>query len=326
MYDTVAIDGDILVYRAACAAQHTYYDIYQDGEIIETFEYSKEAKGYVKDASEFFLEDGTLYEIRPRLEYFTEEEAKKAFDFQMKALKNKLKAKKYKIYLTGKGNYREELATILKYKGNREHTEKPYHFYNVRQHAVEKYGATIIDGVEADDCISVIAYRGYLSDKNKPNTVCVSIDKDLLNTPGYHFNPDKDDEPVLVTLHEANRNFYEQLLKGDRTVDNIPGCQGLTKEIAEKYGTRKIKTIGEKGAKKLLEGCQTEYEMYSRCYEIYFSWYSQQDGWDDEAQTYSYKSWDGSDQEKTIDELMSEQANLLHMQRTKGDRWKPPKK
>lgn len=326
MFDTVAIDGDILVYRAASVAQHVFYDIYEDGEYTgETFEYSKEAKGYLKDQSEFFMIDTTLYEIRPRLEYFELEEAEKAFEMQMKSIKRLLKAKKYKLYLTGKNNYREELATVLKYKGGREHTEKPYWFYNVRDLAVKQYGAVVVDGNEADDACSVVAYRGYLQNPKKPTTVCVSIDKDLRNTPGYHFNPDKDEEPQLITMDEANQNFYQQILKGDKTVDNIPGCQGLSKRIAEKYGVRKIATIGDKGAEALLSDCQTELELYERCYEVYYAWYSEQEGWDSETETYHYKAWDDSDQEKTILELIEEQANLLWMQRYKGDRWVEPR-
>ena len=331
MFDTVAIDGDILVYRAASVGQHVYYDIYEDEELVDTFEYHKEAKGYLKDQSEFFMVDTTLYEIRPRTVFFEEKEALAAFDMQMKALKNNLKADKYKLYLTGKGNYREEVATVLKYKGNREHTEKPYWFYNVRDYAIKKYGAIVVDGNEADDACSVIAYRGYLANPQNPTTVCASVDKDLRNTPGYHYHLDKDDEPQLVTLEEANRGFYQQLLKGDKTVDNIPGCQGLSKAIANKYGVRKIATIGDKGAESLLEDCVSERELYERCYEIYHAWYSEQKwddktqtGWDEETETYHYKGWNEVRYERTIDEIIKEQADLLWMQRMKGDRWEIP--
>lgn len=324
MYDTVAIDGDILVYRAAAVGQHTYYDIYEDGELIETFEYSKEAKGYLDDQSEFFMCDTTLYEIRPRLEYFELDEAIKAFDMQIKAIHKTLKANKYKIYLTGKGNYRENIATILKYKGNREGVDKPYWFYNVRDYAVKEHGAIVVNGVEADDCCSVVTYRGFLENPKNPTTVCASVDKDLKNTPGLHFNLDSSDTPELISELDAARNFYQQLLKGDKTTDNIPGCQGLSKKIAEKYKVRKIRTIGDKGAENLLIDCQTPLDMYLRCKEVYSAWYSEQEGWDDETQTYQYKGWNGEDYEKTIDELIKEQADLLWMERSKGDRWNPP--
>lgn len=323
-YDTVAIDGDILVYRAAAAGQHTYYDLYEDGELVDTFEYSKDAKGYVKDMSEFFMIDDVLYEIKPRLEYFELEKATNSFDTQMKYIKSKLKAKKYKLYLTGTGNYREKVATIRKYKGTRENVEKPYWLYNVKDYAVNKWGAVVVDNIECDDAISVIAYRGYKHNPDDPNTVCVSADKDLLNTPGYHFNPGKDDEPQLVTMEEANKNFYLQLLKGDKTVDNIPAVEGLSKRIAEKYGIRKGKYLGPKAAEALLEGLTTEQELYERCYEVYEAYYTEQEGWDEEKQKYCYTHWNGTPMERTIAEMIEEQAHLLWMIREKGIHWVKP--
>jgi 5'-3' exonuclease len=269
------------------------------------------------------MEDTTLYEIRPRLVYGTEKEAKTAYDYQLKAIKSALKAKTYKTYLTGKGNYREAVATIQKYKGNREFTEKPYWFYNTREYAIS-LGAIVIDGNEADDACSVVTYRGYLEKPKNPTTVCVSVDKDLRNTPGYHYNQDKDEAAVFIDMDTANLNFYRQLLKGDKSTDNIPGCQGLSKNIATKYGSRKIATIGDKGAESLLVDCVTEVELYERCYEVYLAWYSEQDGWDVETNTYQYTSWDNKQYERTIDEIMKEQADLLWMQRIKGDRWEIP--
>jgi hypothetical protein len=323
-FDAVAIDGDILVYRAASAAQHTYYDIFQDGELIETFEYSKEAKGYLEEQSEFFMIDTTLYEIRPRKEVFDVGEAHKAFDMQMKAIKRKIKAKKYLLYINGKNNFREEVATVLKYKGNRSAQEKPEHFQAVRDYAVKQWGAKSIDGVETDDCVSVITYNGYKKCPEDPTVVCFSIDKDLLSTPGYHYNPDKDDSPQLVTMEQANKNFYLQLLKGDKSVDNICGCEGLSKRIAEKYGIRKGKYLGPKAAEALLEGLTTEQELYERCYEVYEAYYTEQEGWDEEKQKYCYTHWNGTPMERTIAEMIEEQAHLLWMIREKGVHWKAP--
>ena len=52
--------------------------------------------------------------------------------------------------------------------------------------------------------------------------VSVTIDKDLRTCPGWHWNPDKEWEPVFVSETQADHFFHQQWLTGDMT-DNIPG-------------------------------------------------------------------------------------------------------
>jgi len=70
------------------------------------------------------------------------------------------------------------------------------------------------DFLEADDIIGM-ATSSYTH-------VGVSIDKDLVSTPGWHWNPDKQPEPVFVTVEEADNKFLEQWITGDST-DNVWG-------------------------------------------------------------------------------------------------------
>lgn len=70
--------------------------------------------------------------------------------------------------------------------------------------------------IEADDLLGLAA--------SLPSRACiaVTIDKDLRSVPGWHWNPDKEPKPVLVSEEEADRHFHIQWLTGD-TTDNIPG-------------------------------------------------------------------------------------------------------
>ena len=43
-----------------------------------------------------------------------------------------------KLYLTGKGNFREAIAKKAKYKGNRI-AEKPFHYENIKAYLINKY-------------------------------------------------------------------------------------------------------------------------------------------------------------------------------------------
>ena len=148
-------------------------------------------------------------------------------------------------YLTGKGNFRNEIAVTAPYKGTRI-AEKPYHFQLLREYMERAWGFEVVDGIEADDALGIESYR------NEPDeTIIVSIDKDLNMIRGHHYNFVKE-EKYYVTEEDAIRNFYLQILTGDK-IDNIIGLQG----------------IGPVKSKKLLQDCTSELEMYETVLKAY---------------------------------------------------------
>lgn len=70
--------------------------------------------------------------------------------------------------------------------------------------------------IEADD------FMGIAASNPARSCIAVTIDKDLRSVPGWHWNPDKEPEPILVSEEDADRYFHLQWLTGD-TTDNIPG-------------------------------------------------------------------------------------------------------
>jgi hypothetical protein len=154
-------------------------------------------------------------------------------------------AKDYDGYISPQdGNYRERIAVTVPYKGNRS-GRKPTHYQLIREYLRSGWGFTIANGQEADDCLAI--QLTYLGERG----VCASIDKDLLQVPGYHYNFVKK-ELHHVTVQEGLRNFYLQVLTGDR-VDNVVGIRG----------------IGPVKAAKLLECCDTGEDLFRRCVECY---------------------------------------------------------
>ena len=148
-------------------------------------------------------------------------------------------------YLTGKDNFRNEIAITAPYKGTRI-AAKPYHFQLLREYMERAWGFEVVDGIEADDALGIESYR------NEPDeTIIVSIDKDLNMIRGHHYNFVKE-EKYYVTEEDAIRNFYLQILTGDK-VDNIIGLQG----------------IGPVKSKKLLQDCTSELEMYETVLKAY---------------------------------------------------------
>jgi len=147
----------------------------------------------------------------------------------------------WELFLTGKNNFRKQVAVTAPYKGNRK-SEKPKHYGLLRDYLQYSWSAYMTDGIEADDMLAIRAQE--LGD----DSVMVTLDKDLDQVVGWHYNFVKKIK-YYITKDEGLLNFYKQFLVGDRT-DNIIGAQG----------------IGDKKSHKLLEG-KTEPEMWKTVVE-----------------------------------------------------------
>lgn len=151
----------------------------------------------------------------------------------------------YENYLTGTQNFRYDVGVTHPYKGNRKGT-KPEHLQASRDYLVKEWRAKIIHGQEADDQMAIEATKGPLGE-----VAIASIDKDMLQVPGWHFGFGKN-EWHYSTEEFATRFFYKQLLTGD-TVDNIIG----------------LWRVGPVKAEKILGDSTDEYEMYQKCLAAY---------------------------------------------------------
>lgn len=140
-------------------------------------------------------------------------------------------ATSYEIFLTGKGNFREELVDY--YKANRDPTHKPVHYKALKEWLINRRGAVVVEGYEADDAMAIEQYEALAN--GQEYTIIATIDKDLDMVPGWHYNPGKDTR-YFVTEKGGLEFFYGQMLTGDST-DNIPGLFKLT----GKKATQKIK-------------------------------------------------------------------------------------
>ena len=193
------------------------------------------------------LIDGDI--IGYRIGFSTEEENEKIVisrvaTFIETMLWEDLEAETYQGYLTGKDNFRNDIARTAPYKGNRT-APKPKHLQLIRDYLESAWDFQVSVGQEADDSIAIEhVARNYES-------IIASIDKDFLQLRGNHWNFVKK-EMTVVTEEEALLNFYLQVLTGDR-VDNIIGLKG----------------IGPVKAKQRLAGCESAAEMYIACVEAY---------------------------------------------------------
>lgn len=122
----------------------------------------------------------------------------------------------YQCYLSGGDNFRYKIDP--NYKGNRVDMVRPLHLQALRQHLVEQWGATITDGIEADDAVVTAQYQG------DGDTVIGHLDKDLDQAAGKHYNFRKKIW-YDVSEQQGMRWFFHQLILGDKA-DNILGFDG----------------------------------------------------------------------------------------------------
>jgi len=175
---------------------------------------------------------------------------------------------KYEMFIGGSGNFREEVAITATYKGTRT-GRKPEYYDEIRQYMVDNLGAVQVDGIEADDRVSMLLWQDFCKnegDKDKCSVIVSSGDKDLNNTPGWHYNPTKE-TTFWVNPKQAERHFYYQMLAGDR-VDNIKGLPYCTEYVREKYGLTKAaaKGCGDGSAKKIMDFSNNYIESVYECY------------------------------------------------------------
>ena len=173
------------------------------------------------------------------------------------------------IFLTGTGNFRFDIATVKPYKGNRK-GEKPFYLPNVRMYLQAQYGAVVVNGMEADDALTITAGR------YKPDEVIIaSRDKDLRQFPCLQYSWEVGNQPEwgvemvdeigdihvrrsTKTLKNGEPSkaidkiwgtglmwFYTQCITGD-TTDNIAGLEGKGAALAYE----------------ILHGLKTEKEMF----------------------------------------------------------------
>ena len=195
------------------------------------------------------------------------------------------------VYLSGQGNFRDKVATILPYKGNRTQ-EPPIHYQAVRNYFYETWGAQICTG-EADDAVS-IRCRQLRSD-GLP-FVLATIDKDLDQAPGLHYGY-KEHVFYDVTADEAEDAFWRQALSGDIT-DNI---QGLVK-------------VGPAKAQVYVSAWREQ-----ECSDTVI--------WSDIVGLYGDNMRDYPDKYPpgmTAEAAALETARLVYMQRYEGEIWTPP--
>ena len=274
MSHKLLFDGDVICYRAGFAAEHRIVEIDpEDGGKITRIEVEplENALQNVKEIVETCL--------------------------------TMIGTNDYHIYLTGKNNFRKEVATIREYKANRKNARYPIHLDDIKEYLIKNHPTSVSDGQEADDELGIA-----LTELGEAGIV-VSNDKDLLMVPGKHYVFTRD-EKVVVSEESGRRHFWTQVLTGDST-DNIMGCP----------------MIGPKKAEKALDGIVDEQDYYDVVYGLYKRQLEKKppEGLHLDGDMVKYTNWK-TNQEVTVSlrDFITEIGQLLWIRRQPDELWQPP--
>lgn len=283
------IDGDIIVYSCGFAGEHKTYTVTSDN----AFEKKKEALSFC----ESYSIDPSTITVSTSVEPL--ENILHSVKLLIQSILSETGSEDFEVFLTGEGNYRDKLATIRQYKGNRDPDHKPMYYNEIKEYLLKHWGAVVVEGREADDAMGCEQYGDYevtvdlnsgggegwdrTTVQEEVDTIICTIDKDLNMIPGWHYNWRKR-EKYWVDDAEANKFFYKQLLMGDVT-DNIQG----------------IPKVGPKTADRILDSKASEVAMYLEVQSEYERYYK--------------KDWA---------KYLEENANLLWIQREENVLWQPP--
>lgn len=153
-------------------------------------------------------------------------------------------ANEARIFISGGNNFRYQIYP--EYKANRKDSVDPIYRQDANAYLVTDYGAEVTDGYEADDAIGIAAT------KLGSNCIICSIDKDLKQIPGNHYNWRKDEFSVVNSV-DGLQSFYRSILTGDRTDNIISG----------------LKRVGPVTAAKIINDLTNEVDMFLACQAMY---------------------------------------------------------
>jgi 5'-3' exonuclease len=191
---------------------------------------------------------------------------------------------RFHLYLTdSENNFRRTIWPL--YHANRK-AEKPRWYNEIKEYLYTEWKAELAEGQEADDALGIAQTK---------DTIICSIDKDLKQIPGEHYNF-VTQEFTKVTKEEGIRWFYKQLMMGD-TVDNIQGIPGIGKVKAENF----LSYFEQSGNQPYAE------RLYSGVRNLYHN---------------KFEEMNLTTQE--IDDIILRNARLLYIRKRKDELWNPP--
>tara|TARA_R100000005_G_scaffold96612_1_gene85149 strand:- start:15752 stop:16636 length:885 start_codon:yes stop_codon:yes gene_type:complete len=221
-------DGDIIVYRAGFAAEKRYYFDSRNPPSEGGMEWDSKVEAKANVELEYIEWDRHLEPLENALQN-CKSIIKNTVDYISTIYPTH--DIEYVTFLSGNDevpNFRNKIDP--EYKANRKPEHKPTYIEEMKDYLIQHHCGYITQGCEADDFFGQAQTDAL---KNNKLPIVCSIDKDLKQLSGLHFNFVSQ---LLEEIpeEEARAVFFRQLLEGDRA-DNIQGITGIGSVKARKY-------------------------------------------------------------------------------------------
>lgn len=280
------IDGDLVVYRNAAAAERRFVDVthIKSGR-LKRFDNRTAFKEFLKQKD--FKYDPAAYFIKDIQDAMPVGIAFNIIDKLYQQLHDVAWPDSTEVYIGQSGStFRHSLPLPEPYKFNREDSIRPIHLEPCKRYLIKHYGATVCDAkYETDDVLTIRAYE-ELRKGNIP--IIATIDKDANQTQGVGLLNWNNDPVEVKTVPELGVDIHKdksswkgdgirflafQTLAGDPT-DTY--CAYNSSNV--KYGPTRAASVLNKASspKEVLELLIGEFKML---YPL----------------PINYKTWDGKD-------------------------------
>lgn len=310
-------DYDAIAYRSAAVTENTKIRAVHKTRGDEfVFKNRTELYGHYKKKAGGFLaqerakgEEDYLPENFEIIEFSEPEPLSNALKIVKTAIESTnmdLKTKQHYGYLGGKGNFRVDISTLQKYKGNRDDMKRPTHLEDIKDYIRRNHGGIVVNDKEADDKEAEDIYWAW---KKKEDKVGIILDKDYKCCEGNWYN-------FVDKKHFTVQGFGGLFLTAKSDVDGL-GRLWKYYQIAfgdESDGYRADVQSDNKSTEKmcynLLKDCKTDKEAWEVLVKQYKYLY---------PEPKQITTWKGDI--ITIDWLhcIQEITDLQHMQRWQGD-------
>lgn len=266
----VLIDGDIIVFRTACACEERSINVlHKKSERSKIFKNRTEFKSYLTAKDFEYIADD--YEITDQQELNENLNYKFLLDAQLKSIQENLWADETLIFIAGKGNFRDSLPLPKRYKGQRDNLMKPLLRDECKSYLVRKHKAELVHNEEVDDRV---IWKGYELLEKGYDVVIVTSDKDANAYSGLKLYNYTQDNPEIVEIPRLGSLWLND--KGD-----VKGLglkwYALQHLIADSTDGMNVKdltgvTFGVKSAYKLIKDLITPTEVIETIISKYKEW------------------------------------------------------